>query len=242
MTETVVLLALAFAAGADGTAFGQFMISRPLVSGVLAGMAVGDVVLGVAVGALLEVYHLPAIPVGGGRYPEPGPAAVVGVFAGDLAGALPSPGVASAGAGLENLHPFLFSGAPGAVPMGVLFALAFSLLGGWGQEKARSLTVRWLPEPGRVGLSRSLSAVHWSGVLLSGLRGVAVAFLGMVVAAGVVPYLDPWPLSTTETWGLLLLTGCIPLGSLLAVFGGARRLGWWTVGGLLAGLLLGVVA
>ena len=88
--EVAALLALAFAAGVDGTAFGQFMISRPLVSGVLSGVIVGDPVLGTAVGALLEVYHLPAIPVGGGRYPEPGPAAVVGVFAGGLVG--PPPG------------------------------------------------------------------------------------------------------------------------------------------------------
>ncbi|NNM34805.1 MAG: hypothetical protein HKO53_17140 [Gemmatimonadetes bacterium] len=237
MTEIAALLALAFAAGADGTAFGQFMIARPLVSGVLAGVAVGDLALGAAVGALLEVYHLPAIPVGGGRYPEPGPAAVVGVFAGGLAGAVPPPETPGA---LDPFHPFLLAEAPGVVPLGVLFALTFSLLGGWAQEKARALTVLWLPQPGGTGLSRSLSVVHWSGVFLSGLRGAGIAALGMIVAAGVVPYLDPWPLSPRATWGLLLLTGCIPLGSLLAVLGGVRRLGWWTAGGLLTGLLLGI--
>ena len=238
--EAAALLALAFVAGMDGTAVGQFMISRPLVCGVLAGVIVGDVTLGIAVGGLLEVYHLPAIPVGGGRYPEPGPAAVVGVFAGRLAWVREA-GSVEAAAELPPLHPFIFPEAPGALPTGVFFALVFSLLGGWVQEGARTLTVRWLPADDAPGLSRALSKVHRRGALLSGLRGLGVAVLGMLLAAGLVPYLGPWPLGAALTWILLLWTACIPLGSLLAVFGGARRLGWWTAGGLAAGLLLGWV-
>ncbi|MDH3224013.1 MAG: hypothetical protein OEO23_09870, partial [Gemmatimonadota bacterium] len=66
--------------------------------------------------------------------------------------------------------------------------------------------------------------------------------LGMVIAAGLVPHLGPWPLSHRATWLLLLLAGCVPLGSLLAVLGGARRLGAWAACGLLIGLIVGVVA
>jgi len=49
----------------DGTSLGQFMISRPLVAGVLTGWMVGDPVLGLLIGGILEVYFISIFPVGG---------------------------------------------------------------------------------------------------------------------------------------------------------------------------------
>ncbi len=239
MGEWGILLGLAFLVGMDGTALGQFMLSRPLITGVLAGAATGDVGLGAAVGALVELYHLPAIPVGGGRYPEPGPATVVGVFAAQLAGGT---GMAAAAPGAGALASVLQLNPAGAVPLGVFFALAFSLLGGWLQEASRAWTPRWLPDARTTRVRRRLQLAQWGGVLLAGVRGLVIAALGMAIAQGLVPNLEPWPLSHRATWLLLLLAGCLPLGSLLAVLGGVRRLGAWAAGGLVIGLIVGVVA
>ena len=63
----------------DGTAVGQFMVSRPLVAGALTGWLVGSPAVGLAVGALLEAYLLVSFPSGGARYPEGATAAVVAV-------------------------------------------------------------------------------------------------------------------------------------------------------------------
>ena len=42
----------------DATSVGQFMFSRPLVAGALAGWVVGDAALGLSVGVVLELYLL----------------------------------------------------------------------------------------------------------------------------------------------------------------------------------------
>ena len=42
----------------DATSVGQFMISRPLVVGVLAGVVVDQPLLGATIGAILELYLL----------------------------------------------------------------------------------------------------------------------------------------------------------------------------------------
>jgi len=48
----------------DGTSLGQFMISRPLVAGVLTGWMVGDPLLGLLIGGILEIYFISIFPVG----------------------------------------------------------------------------------------------------------------------------------------------------------------------------------
>ena len=65
----------------DATSVGQFMISRPLVAGTLAGWWLGDPAVGLEVGAILELFHLAGVPAGGSRVPESGPATVVAAAA-----------------------------------------------------------------------------------------------------------------------------------------------------------------
>ncbi len=48
----------------DTTAVGQFMVSRPIVVGPLVGWMLGDVGLGLAVGALVELIWISDLPVG----------------------------------------------------------------------------------------------------------------------------------------------------------------------------------
>jgi len=49
----------------DAAAAGQFMVARPIVLGPLAGLALGDLTLGGALGALYELFSLADPPVGG---------------------------------------------------------------------------------------------------------------------------------------------------------------------------------
>jgi len=57
----------------------QAMLSRPLVAGTVAGWIVGDVEAGLRVGIVLELFALDVLPIGAVRYPDYGPATVVGV-------------------------------------------------------------------------------------------------------------------------------------------------------------------
>lgn len=76
LLELLGLLVLGGIVAMDGTSFGQFMISRPLVAASFAGLIVGDAALGVTIGIVLEAFHLSVLPVGAAKYPEGGPAAV----------------------------------------------------------------------------------------------------------------------------------------------------------------------
>jgi len=72
----------------DATSVGQFMISRPLVAGTLAGWWLGDPGLGLEIGAILELFYLAGVPAGGSRVPETGSASVVAVAVAMSAGGL----------------------------------------------------------------------------------------------------------------------------------------------------------
>lgn len=64
MTETFFLAALAAVISLDITAFGQFMISRPIVVAPLFGYLAGDIKTGLWVGMLVELVWVNAIPMG----------------------------------------------------------------------------------------------------------------------------------------------------------------------------------
>jgi mannose/fructose/N-acetylgalactosamine-specific phosphotransferase system component IIC len=76
----------------DATSFGQLMLSRPLVSGTLAGVLIGMPFEGALLGALIEALSLGILPVGASKYPETGTAAVAAVGTLGLSGAVPLPG------------------------------------------------------------------------------------------------------------------------------------------------------
>jgi mannose/fructose/N-acetylgalactosamine-specific phosphotransferase system component IIC len=87
----VALVALGAIVALDGSAFGQLMLSRPLIAGTLAGALVGMPLEGALIGALMEVLSLGELPVGAARYPETGTAAVAAVGTLGLAAAEPLP-------------------------------------------------------------------------------------------------------------------------------------------------------
>ena len=199
----------------DGTAVGQFMVSRPIVAGALVGWVLGEPTLGIAIGAVLELYLLVSFPTGGARFPEGSTATVVAV-------------AAAAGVGVT-----------GAMPLAIGFGLVWGHLGGETISGLRHLNSRLAPEPGDAshGPGR-IVASHLVAILMDFVRGVAVTASGVTVGRLAIRTLtQSWPLSTTASTGLLLVGGAVSAGILLRDLGGfqLRRIAF------VAGLALGVL-
>ncbi len=206
-------------AGVDGSAAGHFLLSRPLVSGALAGWWAGTPAEGFIIGALLEAYHLADLPMGGARLPEPGPAAV--------------PAVALAAR----------IGGPGGLALGVALGVLGSLVGGMSVRGQRRLN-GWIMRPpeGEWHSAAGLSRRHWSCIGADALRSFLLTALGLAVALGLPATLGAlWSLPESLTWLLLMIPGLLTGGTLLRRWrraGSARAL---FIGGTLAGILLGLI-
>lgn len=217
MTEFVLLVVLGVVLTLDGVTVGQFMMSRPLVAGGLAGVVLGDAPTGFLVGAVLELFLLVTVPSGAGRYPEPGHASVVGV-----AGAVWVPG------------------APG-LALGVALALVLGYVGAVTQTVQRRANRRWVPDPAEEPVTaRGVTRGHWLSVAVDGARGGLLTLAGLLVVRGMASWAGPaWPLSEAETRGLLLVGAFVSLGIMGRALVSRSR---WVLmaAGALVGILLGV--
>lgn len=186
----------------DATSVGQFMFSRPLVSGALAGWVVGEPALGLRVGVILEMYLLVAFPTGGSRFPEGSVAAVVAV---------------SCAATLST--------EAGALPIAIAVGLAWGHVAGWSVTGLRRLNSRFVPEPGDERVSaRQVTIGHLWAVVMDFVRGSVVTFLGLVAGSAVVNGLGPaWPVRLSDSLGLVLVGAAVSAGVLLRSLGGFRR-------------------
>jgi PTS system mannose-specific IIC component len=200
----------------DGTSLGQFMVSRPIVAGVLAGWILGDPVLGLLVGGTLELYFIPVFPVGGADFPEGGPTTLVGVTAATL---LP---------GIEGLA------------LGVMMGLVWSQLAGITIHLLRKVNAHLVPDPSRGQVTPPrIFWGHLAGMGLDFVRGAFLTLAGVVVAIYAARLLEgSWPLSQTGTVGVLLVGLSIPTGAFIQSLGGWRKRGVLFVAGLL-GFLIG---
>ncbi len=102
------MIAAVFTAGAltlDSMAVGQFMFSRPVVVGTAVGAVSGNVLLGLAAGAIIELLWVTVIPVGKAIPPDGTAAAALTVYWSCQLGGFPALGLALAA----------------AVPFGILF-------------------------------------------------------------------------------------------------------------------------
>lgn len=199
----------------DATSVGQFMISRPLVAGALTGWVMGDVALGLSVGVVLELYLLVAFPTGGSRFPEGSTATVVAV--------------ASAAA----------ASTAGAVPLGIALGLVWGHLGGLSITGLRKLNGRFIPEPDDARVSaRRLVTAHAGAVGLDFVRGCLLTLSGILVGHVVVTRLaGGWPMSVSDSKGLLLVGAAVSGGILLRSLGGFQRRRILFVAGLAAGII-----
>jgi mannose/fructose/N-acetylgalactosamine-specific phosphotransferase system component IIC len=211
--ELVWIALLGGALALDATSVGQFMLSRPLVAGAIAGWALGDTPLGLGIGALLELYLLVSFPSGGARFPEGATATVVAVAC------------ASAIDG------------PGAVPLGVGAGLLWGQVGGFTITGLRRLNGRLVPEPGTDHPER-VAVAHLSAVALDFLRGALVTLVGVASGRAVLrPLAASWPLGPEDSSGLLLVGGAVSGGILIRSFGGFRRRSLLFAAGLALGLV-----
>lgn len=200
----------------DGTSFGQFMISRPFIAGTLTGAAVGSPMEGAAVGAVLEMFQLCVLPVGGARFPEAGPAAVVATLA---AGAAPG---------------------AGGLALACVLGLVWAEVCGASVIYLRLLNGRMVPDPAAGAVTpQKVMRAQFAALVLDFLRGALLVGVGAVVGILVTPrFALAWPLNEQWTLGLLAAGAAAPLGALLRTLGG---LGRWRVA-FTYGLVVGCIA
>jgi len=218
MSEPLLLVLMGGILALDGTSVGQFMVSRPLVAGSLTGWVLGDPLLGLLVGGLIELYFIPVFPVGGSDFPEGGPPTLVGVVA-----AFGVPGA-------------------GGIALGVTSALIVSRLAAFSNRILRKLNGRIVPDPARARVSiRRTMWAHVLCVFLDFCRGCALTGLGLLavlwtpaVLAGI------WPLNPSLTLGLLILGASFPAGAFVRSLGGWRKRGVLFAAGA-GGFLIGSI-
>ena len=211
--EATTLLQLVLLGGAvaiDGTSFGQFMISRPLISATLAGALVGNPVGGAMIGLILEAFHLTVLPVGAAKYPEGGPAAVSG------------------GAVYASLTP-----SPSALLLTVLLVLLLEWLGGESVRLLRQSNRRLVPvrsgpiDPGRLEIR------HLAAIACDFARGMLLVSAGILLLSLAVRLLVP-------LWGLgervpqIVLAAALA-GLLASTFRVVGSRAWLTAAGAVVG-------
>jgi mannose/fructose/N-acetylgalactosamine-specific phosphotransferase system component IIC len=185
----------------DGTSVGQFMVSRPIVAGVLSGWVLGDPGLGLLMGGVLEFYFISVFPVGGARFPEGGPPTLVAV-----ATALAVPGA-------------------GGMALGTLMGLLWSRVGAASIRILRRVNGRLVPDPSKgVVTSSRIIWGHSAGIALDFARGCVLSLAGLMLGSWVARTAgDVWPLALFPTLGLLAVGACVPAGAFVVSLGGWRR-------------------
>jgi hypothetical protein len=203
----------------DGTSVGQVMVSRPLVAGFLTGWVIGDPILGILIGGILEVYFIAVFPVGGSEFPEGGPPALVAVATG---AAIPETADLAAG-----------------IALGVLVGFMWSRIGSGSVQALRRLNGRLVPDPSRREVSRArIVWAHLAGIGLDFGRGCLLSACGLVFGTWLAWNLgDSWPLGMPATLGILAVGASLPAGAFVRSLGGWRRRAGFFVTGLLMFLL-----
>lgn len=213
--ELVLIALLGGGLALDATSVGQFMLSRPLVTGALTGWMLGDPALGLTIGTVLELYLLVSFPSGGARFPEATTATVVAVATASV------------------------STAPGAIPLAIAIGLAWGQVGGFSITALRKVNGFIVPEAAdpNAGASR-VAAAHLGAIVLDFLRGVLITGVGVAIGRLVVARLAvAWPLGEREGFALMLAGAAVSVGILLHDLGGFRERRVLFV----AGLALGIV-
>jgi mannose/fructose/N-acetylgalactosamine-specific phosphotransferase system component IIC len=198
----------------------QAMISRPLVVGAVAGWLAGDVEAGLRVGVLLELFALDVLPIGAVRYPDYGPATVVGTA--------------------------LAAGAPWELGLGLSagVALVLAVIGGWSLLAVRRLNARAIQRRAAAlaaGESRAIRMLQYGGLLRDAARGALLTIAGLLVAWAVARWVT---LDRQTAVGLTLIA--IGSGLSAAAAGAVRSAGRgarlkWLAAGVGAGALLAVL-
>lgn len=181
----------------DGTSWGQFMVSRPLVAATMAGTIVGAPAEAAQLGLVLEALQLRVLPVGAARYPEGGPAAIVG-------------GAASG----------VLTGATGLLTA-VLFVLFWEWVGGESIRRLRQQNTALAVGGGLDPVE--LERLHYAAVSRDFLRGVLLVVAGIPLLLGLVAAAEPLLAGYGSASGLLVTGATVAaLAAASRMFGVAR--------------------
>lgn len=184
--------------GLDRVALVQSMISRPLVAGPLTGWALGDPLVGLEVGMLLELLWLGRLPVGAAIPPDDTQVAV---------GAT----VIAASTG----HAVGFDGMP-LVIMAVLIAIPLGKFGQVFDKLARQVNDR-LALSGYSALMSdnplTMTRCHLLGLVSFGLASLATALVIVLVGTFVLFSVAPVLISAIHKAGLSLQYSLILVGA-----------------------------
>ena len=216
--QVALVLVMGIVVGLDQASVPQVMVSRPLVAGTLGGLAVGHPLPGLAVGALLELFALETLPVGGARYSDWGP------------------GSLAVGA-LMGMH---WNGIDASALLGlVLVAVATAWVSGWLILAVRRMNVvdvaarRAALDAGDLG---AVVAVQRAGLLRDATRGLGLTAVALGAGDLVHRLLESswrgpeWPAQlalVTTSVGVALYAGWR--------LAGLGRHALWFVGGVGAG-------
>jgi mannose/fructose/N-acetylgalactosamine-specific phosphotransferase system component IIC len=215
-TELGLLLVWGTVVGLDLISVAQTMMSRPLVSGTVAGLLLGDPAAGATVGAILELFALDVMPVGAVRYPDYG----VGTVAA-AATAAHAPSVIGTG-------------------LAVCVGLVVAYLG----EQSIRLIRQWNTNDVRksrsmldAGDRRTVQLIHLRGLSRDMLRSFGVTAIGLLMAFAVHLWspvnLEGTVLVTIVVTGAALGTAA---GGIVHAAGRGPGFRWFAVG-LTVGLL-----
>ena len=158
MITAILLTLLACVATYDALATKTFALYRPLMAGTLAGLIVGDVTLGMAVGATLELIALGVYTYGGATIPDYQTGAIIGTA------------LAAGGSG----------GFAAQTAIGIAVGLPAALLLASLDPIGRFLPTFLIHRADRYALdgnSRGLARMHWSGLIFWLLPRAVPTFL-----------------------------------------------------------------
>jgi len=202
MLEPVVigtLLVWGTIVGVDLVSFPQAMLNRPIVAASVAGFLIGDLEAGLRIGMLLECFALDVIPIGATRYPDYGPASVVGTAVGSFAGWQDPTG------------------------LGVMVGLLLALAGGRAMEFVRRLNGR-LARVAAPALASGdpavLARLQRTGLAADALRSLLVTAVGLMLAWLLLPWLGALG-DAGRALRLVAVAGAL----VAAITGAARRAG-----------------
>jgi PTS system mannose-specific IIC component len=189
---------VAMLTGLDRVAFVQIMISRPLVAGTLAGWALGNALIGMEVGMLLELLWLGRLPVGAAIPPDD---TQVAVGATVLA---------------ISMGPLLNTDGMPLVILSVLIAIPLGKFGQFFDRLARHANGR-LSLAGckslEDGNARGMERYHLLGLVSFALASLATATVIVLVGSFVLYSLAPLLIGAVRDTGLSLQYSLILIGA-----------------------------
>ncbi|NIQ94939.1 MAG: PTS sorbose transporter subunit IIC [Desulfuromonadales bacterium] len=215
LSSLVLAGAAAFVCGLDRTAALQVMISRPIVAAPLTGLLLGEPMIGLQVGALMELLWLGRLPLGAAIPPDDTQVAVGATFLAIALGTL---------TGLKGLEFTVLS---------TLIALPLGKAGQYFDRAARHWNSRVQSDVEKAldeGNARKAERQNWWGVVHFGVSSLgtfaAIALFGSLLLFYFAPIMLE-PLGNSAHWirlvfpliGVANILGTINVSRSLTLFG-----------------------